>query len=198
MLESRGQSGRLDKSARRAHRSSRGVRAHWAGRGDVALAGGVTSDDFAGAGLSGFRSCDAFARGPVSRFDDQQRFVRGEAVAWSCQATFAGDEDGDSIQGVIWGPLSIKMEHTKALLPSRRRKREWCEMPAGMLESRQRRSASSKPRHGTGWGIDRSCMLRGGSVWQSFRHAPLTIGSIKTNLGHLEPQGHRGDFSKRC
>ena len=77
---------------------------------------------------------------------------------------------------------------TASRCPARRRKRDWCKMPAGMLGSRPRQIGFVEA-HGTGTAVGdpiEAHALAEALCGNRSADAPLPIGSIKTNLGHLE------------
>jgi acyl transferase domain-containing protein/NADPH:quinone reductase-like Zn-dependent oxidoreductase/SAM-dependent methyltransferase/acyl carrier protein len=163
----------------------------WAGRGDAALAGGVTVMISPG-GFIGFSQASMLSpEGKCRAFDaSASGFVRGEGAGMVVLKRLSkAIEDGDPIHGVIAGTALNQDGHTNGIsLPSpdaqARLVREACKdagvdpLQIGFVEA-----------HGTGTAVgdpieahalaDALCVDRSAD-------APLVIGSVKTNVGHLE------------
>ncbi|HEX5177309.1 MAG TPA: type I polyketide synthase, partial [Chthoniobacteraceae bacterium] len=163
----------------------------WAGRGDAALAGGVTVMITPG-GFIGFSQASMLSPdGRCAAFDASANgFVRGEGAGMVLlKRLSAALADGDPIRGVIAGTSINQDGHTNGIsLPSReaqaRLVQDACNdagiapVQIGFVEA-----------HGTGTAVgdpieahalaDALCKDRPSEL-------PLPIGSCKTNLGHLE------------
>jgi acyl transferase domain-containing protein/acyl carrier protein len=163
----------------------------WAGRGDAALAGGVTVM-IAPGGFIGFSQAAMLSpEGRCAAFDaSASGFVRGEGAGMvllkrlSCALA-----EGDPIHAVILGTAINQDGHTNGI-----------SLPSPEAQTRLVQDACKDARiapeeigfveaHGTGTAVgdpieahalsEALCRNRPGD-------APLPIGSIKTNLGHLE------------
>ena len=163
----------------------------WAGRGDAALAGGVTVMITPG-GFIGFSQAAMLSpEGRCAAFDaSASGFVRGEGAGMVLLKRLSRAlEDGDPIQGVILGTSINQDGHTNGIsLPSpeaqARLVRDAC-ADAGVAPE----EIGFVEAHGTGTAVgdpieahalaEALCANRSGDE-------PLPIGSIKTNLGHLE------------
>ena len=163
----------------------------WAGRGDAALAGGVTVM-ITPAGFIGFSQAGMLSpEGRCAAFDaSASGFVRGEGAGMVLLKRLSkAIADGDPIQGVILGTAINQDGHTNGIsLPNpaaqARLVREAC-ADAGIAPE----EIGFVEAHGTGTAVgdpieahalaDALCVDRPSD-------APLAIGSIKTNLGHLE------------
>ena len=161
------------------------------GRGTTALAGGVTVMITPG-GFVGFSQASMLSpEGRCKAFDAAaDGFVRGEGAGMVLlKKLSAALADGDPIRGVILGTAVNQDGHTNGIsLPSplaqAKLVREAC-ANAGVDPS----SIGFVEAHGTGTAVgdpieahalaDALCESRPAD-------APLLIGSIKTNLGHLE------------
>src|SRR5687767_7155709 len=162
-----------------------------AGRGDIALAGGVTVMITPG-GFIGFSQASMLSPdGKCKAFDASANgFVRGEGAGMVLLKRLSqAIADGDPIHGVIIGTALNQDGHTNGIsLPSpeaqARLVREAC-LDAGIAPSR----IGFVEAHGTGTAVgdpieahalsDALCADRPTTF-------PLLIGSVKTNLGHLE------------
>src|SRR6478609_4890593 len=162
-----------------------------AGRGDTALAGGVTVMITPG-GFIGFSQASMLSPdGKCKAFDASANgFVRGEGAGMVLLKRLSqAIEEGDSIHAVIIGTALNQDGHTNGIsLPSpeaqARLVRDAC-IDAGIEPSR----IGFVEAHGTGTAVgdpieahalaEALCADRPAS-------APLLIGSVKTNLGHLE------------
>jgi acyl transferase domain-containing protein len=163
----------------------------WAGRGDAALAGGVTVM-IAPGGFIGFSQAAMLSPdGRCAAFDaSASGFVRGEGAGIVLLKRLSrAIEDGDPIQGVILRTSINQDGHTNGIsLPSPEAQTR--------LVQEARKDAGIAPEqigfveaHGTGTAVgdpieahalaEALCVNRPAC-------APLPIGSIKTNLGHLE------------
>jgi acyl transferase domain-containing protein/NADPH:quinone reductase-like Zn-dependent oxidoreductase/SAM-dependent methyltransferase/acyl carrier protein len=163
----------------------------WAGRGDAALAGGVTVMITPG-GFIGFSQAGMLS--PVGRcaaFDaSASGFVRGEGAGMVVLKRLSkAIADGDPIQGVILGTAINQDGHTNGIsLPSpaaqARLVREAC-VDAGVSPE----AIGFVEAHGTGTAVGdpiEAHALAEALCVNRPADAPLPIGSIKTNLGHLE------------
>jgi acyl transferase domain-containing protein/NADPH:quinone reductase-like Zn-dependent oxidoreductase/NAD(P)-dependent dehydrogenase (short-subunit alcohol dehydrogenase family)/SAM-dependent methyltransferase/acyl carrier protein len=163
----------------------------WSGHGETALAGGVTVMITQG-GFVGFSQASMLSpEGRCKAFDASANgFVRGEgAGVVVLKALSKAIEDGDPIHAVIVGSAINQDGHTNGIsLPSAeaqaRLVRDACKdaeiAPAavGFVEA-----------HGTGTAVGdpiEAHALAEALCADRPTDAPLAIGSIKTNLGHLE------------
>jgi acyl transferase domain-containing protein/NADPH:quinone reductase-like Zn-dependent oxidoreductase/SAM-dependent methyltransferase/acyl carrier protein len=163
----------------------------WAGRGDAALAGGVTVM-IAPGGFIGFSQAAMLSpEGRCAAFDaSASGFVRGEGAGMVLLKRLSrAIADGDPIQAVILGTSINQDGHTNGIsLPSAeaqtRLVQDACK-DAGITPD----EIGFVEAHGTGTAVGdpieahalAEALCRGRS-----EDAPLPIGSIKTNLGHLE------------
>ena len=163
----------------------------WAGRGDVALAGGVTVMISPG-GFIGFSQAAMLSpEGRCAAFDaSASGFVRGEGAGMVLLKRLSrAIEDGDPIQGVILGTSINQDGHTNGIsLPSpeaqTRLMRDACR-DAGIAPE----TIGFVEAHGTGTAVGdpiEAHALAEALCGNRSADAPLPIGSIKTNLGHLE------------
>jgi len=163
----------------------------WSGRGNLALAGGVTVMITPG-GFIGFSQASMLSPdGKCKAFDASANgFVRGEGAGMVLLKPLdQALADGDPIHGVIVSSALNQDGHTNGIsLPSpeaqARLVREACEyanidpLNVGFVEA-----------HGTGTAVGdpieahalAEALCEGRSA-----DSPLIIGSVKTNLGHLE------------
>jgi acyl transferase domain-containing protein/SAM-dependent methyltransferase/acyl carrier protein len=162
-----------------------------AGRGDAALAGGVTVMITPG-GFIGFSQAAMLSpEGRCAAFDASANgFVRGEGAGMVLLKRLSrAMADGDPIQGVILGTSINQDGHTNGIsLPSpeaqTRLVQDACK-DAGITPEQ----IGFVEAHGTGTAVGdpieahalAEALCRNRSVAN-----PLSIGSIKTNLGHLE------------
>ncbi len=162
-----------------------------AGRGDAALAGGVTIIITPG-GFIGFSQASMLSpEGRCKAFDaSADGFVRGEGAGMVLLKRLSkAIADGDPIHGVIVGTALNQDGHTNGIsLPSPDAQaqlvREAC-ADAGVDPS----AIGFVEAHGTGTALGdpieahalSSALCEGRSAQE-----PLLIGSVKTNLGHLE------------
>jgi acyl transferase domain-containing protein/acyl carrier protein/phospholipid N-methyltransferase len=163
----------------------------WSGRGESALAGGVTVMITPG-GFIGFSQASMLSpEGRCKAFDaSADGFVRGEGAGVVVLKRLSKAlADGDSIYAVILGTAMNQDGHTNGLsLPSAeaqaRLVRDACK-DAGVAPSQ----ISFVEAHGTGTAvgdpIEAHALAEALCADQS-RETPLVIGSVKTNLGHLE------------
>src|SRR6266404_9320 len=163
----------------------------WAGRGDAALAGGVTVM-IAPGGFIGFSQAAMLSpEGRCAAFDaSASGFVRGEGAGMVLLKRLSRAlEDGDPIQGLILGTSINQDGHTNGIsLPSpeaqTRLVQDACR-DAGIAPE----EIGFVEAHGTGTAvgdpIEAHAIAEALCVNRS-ADAPLSIGSIKTNLGHLE------------
>src|SRR6516165_1642059 len=162
-----------------------------AGRGDIALAGGVTVMITPG-GFIGFSQASMLSPdGQCKAFDASANgFVRGEGAGIVLLKRLTkAIEDGDPIQGVIIGTALNQDGHTNGIsLPSgeaqARLVREAC-ADAGIAPSQ----IGFIEAHGTGTAVGdpiEAYALSEALCQDRAMEAPLPIGSVKTNLGHLE------------
>ena len=161
----------------------------WAGRGDVALAGGVTVMITPG-GFIGFSQASILsADGRCAAFDSSASgFVRGEGAGIVLLKRFPqAVADGDPIQGVILGSSINQDGHTNGIsLPSAeaqaRLVQDACK-DAGVLPT----EIGFVEAHGTGTAVGDPIEAHAlAEALCKDRSIPLPIGSVKTNLGHLE------------
>lgn len=160
-----------------------------AGRCKMALAGGVTvmitPDGFIGFSQAGMLSpdgkCQAFAA-------EANGFVRGEGAGMVLLKPLSQAlADGDPIHGVILGSSLNQDGHTNGIsLPSpeaqARLVRDAC-IDAGIKPSQ----VGFVEAHGTGTAVGDPIEATAlANALCEDRSAPLPIGSVKTNLGHLE------------
>ncbi len=162
-----------------------------AGRGDVALAGGVTVMITPG-GFIGFSQASMLSPdGHCKAFDASANgFVRGEGAGMVLLKRLSqAIADGDPIQGIIAGTSTNQDGHTNGIsLPSTeaqaRLVRDAC-VDAGISPSQ----ISFVEAHGTGTAVGdpiEAHALAEALCVDRPSDAPLPIGSVKTNLGHLE------------
>jgi acyl transferase domain-containing protein/NADPH:quinone reductase-like Zn-dependent oxidoreductase/acyl carrier protein/SAM-dependent methyltransferase len=191
-LNLRGPSVAMDTACSSALTAVHAACAHiWTGRGDIAMAGGVTVMITPG-GFIGFSQAGMLSpEGKCKAFDAAaDGFVRGEGAGMVLLKRLSqAIADGDPIHGVICGTALNQDGHTNGIsLPSpeaqARLVKEACldagidPLQIGFVEA-----------HGTGTAVgdpieahalaEALCADRPAS-------APLIIGSVKTNLGHLE------------
>jgi acyl transferase domain-containing protein/NADPH:quinone reductase-like Zn-dependent oxidoreductase/NAD(P)-dependent dehydrogenase (short-subunit alcohol dehydrogenase family)/SAM-dependent methyltransferase/acyl carrier protein len=161
----------------------------WAGRGDVALAGGVTVMITPG-GFIGFSQAAILSPdGRCAAFDESASgFVRGEGAGMVLLKRFSqAVADGDPIQGVIVGSSINQDGHTNGIsLPSgeaqARLVQDACK-DAGVAPS----AIGFVEAHGTGTAVGDPIEAHAlAEALCKDRSAPLPIGSVKTNIGHLE------------
>jgi acyl transferase domain-containing protein/NADPH:quinone reductase-like Zn-dependent oxidoreductase/SAM-dependent methyltransferase/acyl carrier protein len=163
----------------------------WAGRGDAALAGGVTVL-IAPGGFIGFSQAAMLSpEGRCAAFDaSASGFVRGEGAGMVLLKRLSRAlEDGDPIQGVILGTSINQDGHTNGIsLPSP-------EAQTRLVQDACRDAGIAPEKigfveaHGTGTAVGdpiEAHALAEALCGNRSADAPLPIGSIKTNLGHLE------------
>ena len=163
----------------------------WSGRGDAALAGGVTVM-IAPGGFIGFSQAAMLSpEGRCAAFDaSASGFVRGEGAGMVLLKRLSrAIADGDPIQGVILGTSTNQDGHTNGIM-----------LPSPEAQTRlvqdACRDAGIAPEeigfveaHGTGTAVGdpiEAHALADALCGNRSADAPLPIGSIKTNLGHLE------------
>jgi acyl transferase domain-containing protein len=162
-----------------------------AGRGDMALAGGVTVMITPG-GFIGFSQASMLSPdGKCKAFDASANgFVRGEGAGMVLLKRLSqAIADGDPIHGVIIGTALNQDGHTNGIsLPSAeaqaRLVRDAC-ADAGIEPSQ----ITFIEAHGTGTAVGdpiEAHALAEALCVDRPADAPLLIGSVKTNLGHLE------------
>src|ERR1700736_5085930 len=162
-----------------------------AGRGDIALAGGVTVMITPG-GFIGFSQASMLSpEGRCKAFDaSADGFVRGEGAGMLLLKRLSKAlADGDPIHGVIIGTALNQDGHTNGIsLPSMeaqaRLVREAC-ADADVAPSQ----IGFVEAHGTGTAVGdpiEAHALAAALCEDRSEEAPLLIGSVKTNLGHLE------------
>src|SRR5947208_5327757 len=163
----------------------------WAGRGDAALAGGVTVMITPG-GFIGFSQAAMLSpEGRCAAFDaSASGFVRGEGAGMVLLKRLSqAIADGDPIQGVILGTSINQDGHTNGImLPSP-------EAQARLVKDACK-DAGIEPEkigfveaHGTGTAVGdpiEAHALAEALCAKRSADSPLPIGSIKSNLGHLE------------
>jgi acyl transferase domain-containing protein/NADPH:quinone reductase-like Zn-dependent oxidoreductase/SAM-dependent methyltransferase/acyl carrier protein len=161
----------------------------WAGRGDVALAGGVTVMITPG-GFIGFSQASILSPdGRCAAFDaSASGFVRGEGAGMVLLKRLSqAIADGDLIQGVIVGTAMNQDGHTNGIsLPS-------AEAQARLVQDACKDAGVSPSQigfveaHGTGTAVGDPIEAHAlAEALCKDRTTPLPIGSVKTNLGHLE------------
>jgi acyl transferase domain-containing protein/NADPH:quinone reductase-like Zn-dependent oxidoreductase/NAD(P)-dependent dehydrogenase (short-subunit alcohol dehydrogenase family)/SAM-dependent methyltransferase/acyl carrier protein len=161
------------------------------GRGDMALAGGVTVMITPG-GFIGFSQASMLSPdGRCKAFDaSADGFVRGEGAGMVLLKRLSqAIADGDPIHGVIMGTAINQDGHTNGIsLPSAeaqaRLVRDAC-ADAGVAPSQ----IGFVEAHGTGTAVGdpiEAHALAQALCGDRSEEAPLLIGSVKTNLGHLE------------
>lgn len=163
----------------------------WAGRGRAALAGGVTVMITPG-GFIGFSQAAMLSpEGRCKAFDaSADGFVRGEGAGMVLLKRLSDAlADGDPIQGVIVASAMNQDGHTNGI-----------SLPSPEAQARLVRDACAQfgidPRrvgfveaHGTGTAVGdpiEAHALAEALCANRPDGAPLPIGSVKTNLGHLE------------
>ncbi|MBA3649951.1 MAG: type I polyketide synthase, partial [Chthoniobacterales bacterium] len=162
-----------------------------AGRGDTALAGGVTVM-IAPGGFIGFSQAGMLSpEGRCAAFDESASgFVRGEGAGMVLLKRLSkAIEDGDPIQGVIIGTSINQDGHTNGIsLPSPEAQTrlviDACK-DAGVAP----KDIGYVEAHGTGTAVGdpiEATALANALCGDRPADKPLPIGSIKTNLGHLE------------
>ena len=161
------------------------------GRGTTALAGGVTVMITPG-GFVGFSQASMLSpEGRCKAFDaSADGFVRGEGAGMVLLKRLSDAlADGDPIRGVILGTATNQDGHTNGIsLPSpqaqARLVRDAC-ADAGVAPAQ----VGFVEAHGTGTAVGdpiEAHALAEALCQDRADDAPLLIGSIKTNLGHLE------------
>jgi acyl transferase domain-containing protein/NADPH:quinone reductase-like Zn-dependent oxidoreductase/acyl carrier protein len=161
----------------------------WAGRGDTALAGGVTVMITPG-GFIGFSQASMLSPdGRCAAFDATANgFVRGEGAGMVLLKRLSqAIEDGDPIQGVILGTSMNQDGHTNGIsLPSAQAQTRLIEKAckdAGVLPHQ----ITFVEAHGTGTAVGDPIEAHAlAEALCKNRSNPLPIGSVKTNLGHIE------------
>ncbi|MDQ3116855.1 MAG: acyltransferase domain-containing protein, partial [Verrucomicrobiota bacterium] len=162
-----------------------------AGRGDTALAGGVTVM-IAPGGFIGFSQAGMLSpEGRCAAFDESASgFVRGEGAGMVLLKRLSkAIEDGDPIHGVIIGTSINQDGHTNGIsLPSPEAQTrlviDACK-DAGVAPE----DIGFVEAHGTGTAVGdpiEATALANALCGDRPADKPLPIGSIKTNLGHLE------------
>src|SRR4051812_37449928 len=161
----------------------------WAGRGETALAGGVTvmitPGGFIGFSQAGMLSPD----GRCAAFDTTASgFVRGEGAGMVLLKRLSqAIADGDPIQGVIVGTALNQDGHTNGIsLPS-------AQAQARLVQDACKDAGVSPNQigfveaHGTGTAVGDPIEAHAlAEALCQDRSTPLPIGSVKTNVGHLE------------
>ena len=161
----------------------------WAGRGDTALAGGVTVIITPG-GFIGFSQASMLSPdGRCAAFDGSASgFVRGEGAGMVLLKRLSrAIEDGDPIQGVILGTSMNQDGHTNGIsLPSAEAQTRLVEdacKDAGILPAQ----IGFVEAHGTGTAVGDPIEAHAlAEALCKDRSIPLPIGSVKSNVGHLE------------
>src|SRR5215218_7688026 len=163
----------------------------WAGRGDTALAGGVTVMITPG-GFIGFSQASMLSPdGRCAAFDASANgFVRGEGAGMVLLKRYEqAVADGDPIHGVILGTSLNQDGHTNGIsLPSpdaqARLVQDACK-DAGVDPNQ----IGYVEAHGTGTAVGdpiEATALSNALCVNRPADKPLAIGSVKTNIGHLE------------
>ena len=161
----------------------------WAGRGNTALAGGVTVMITPG-GFIGFSQAAMLSPdGRCAAFDaSASGFVRGEGAGMVLLKRLSqAIADGDPIQGVIAGTSMNQDGHTNGI-----------SLPSPEAQSRLVQDACKDANvapnqigfveaHGTGTAVGDPIEAHAlAEALCKDRSTPLPIGSVKTNVGHLE------------
>ena len=162
-----------------------------AGRGDAALAGGVTVIITPG-GFIGFSQASMLSpEGRCKAFDaSADGFVRGEGAGMVLLKRLSqAIADGDPVLGVIIGTAINQDGHTNGIsLPSldaqARLVRDAC-VDAGVVPTRIGVCEVQCTGAAGGEPSEAHALARARCEGRS-EEAPLMIGSVKTNLGHLE------------
>ncbi|HKP01955.1 MAG TPA: SDR family NAD(P)-dependent oxidoreductase [Chthoniobacterales bacterium] len=160
-----------------------------AGRGDTALAGGVTVMITPG-GFIGFSQASMLSPdGRCAAFDASANgFVRGEGAGMVLLKRLSqAIADGDPILGVIVGTAVNQDGHTNGIsLPS-------AEAQARLVQDACKDAGVSPAQigfveaHGTGTAVGDPIEAHAlAEALCQERSTPLPIGSVKTNMGHLE------------
>ena len=161
----------------------------WAGRGDTALAGGVTVMITPG-GFIGFSQASMLSPdGRCAAFDATANgFVRGEGAGMVLLKRLSqAIADGDPVRGVIVGTAVNQDGHTNGIsLPSTaaqtRLVQDACK-DAGVSPAQ----IGFVEAHGTGTAVGDPIEAHAlAEALCEQRSTPLPIGSVKTNVGHLE------------
>jgi acyl transferase domain-containing protein/NADPH:quinone reductase-like Zn-dependent oxidoreductase/SAM-dependent methyltransferase/acyl carrier protein len=163
----------------------------WTGRGHTALAGGVTVMITPG-GFIGFSQASMLSPdGMCKAFDaDANGFVRAEGAGMVMLKSLSkAIADGDPIQGVILGTSTNQDGHTNGIsLPSpeaqARLVKDAC-TDAGISPS----EVGYIEAHGTGTAVGdpiEATALSEALCADRAEDLPLAMGSVKTNLGHME------------
>src|SRR5712675_1356916 len=161
----------------------------WAGRGDVALAGGVTVMITPG-GFIGFSQASMLSPdGRCAAFDATANgFVRGEGAGMVLLKRLSqAIADGDPVRGVIVGTAVNQDGHTNGIsLPSTEAQTrlvlDACK-DAGVSPAQ----IGFVEAHGTGTAVGDPIEAHAlAEALCEQRSTPLPIGSVKTNVGHLE------------
>src|SRR6476661_709088 len=161
----------------------------WGGRGDTALAGGVTVMITPG-GFIGFSQASMLSPdGRCAAFDASANgFVRGEGAGMVLLKRYSqAVADGDPILGVIVGTAVNQDGHTNGIsLPS-------TEAQARLVQDACKDAGVSPAQigfveaHGTGTAVGDPIEAHAlAEALCKQRSTPLPIGSVKTNVGHLE------------
>lgn len=163
----------------------------WTGRGDTALAGGVTIMITPG-GFIGFSQAGMLSpEGKCKAFDaDANGFVRGEGAGMVLLKRLSqAIKDGDPIHAVIRGTSMNQDGHTNGIsLPSPEAQallvKDACK-DAGISPN----AIGFMEAHGTGTAVGdpiEAHALAEALCADRPEDQPLPMGSVKTNLGHLE------------
>jgi acyl transferase domain-containing protein/NADPH:quinone reductase-like Zn-dependent oxidoreductase/acyl carrier protein/short-subunit dehydrogenase len=163
----------------------------WTGRGDVALAGGVTVMITPG-GFIGFSQASMLSpEGRCKAFDaDANGFVRGEGAGMVLLKRYSqAVADGDPIHGVIIGTSINQDGHTNGIsLPSPEAQARLVRDACANAEVNPKDIAFVEA-HGTGTAVGdpiEAHALAEALCVDRPAGERLIIGSVKTNLGHLE------------
>src|SRR5258706_10540550 len=171
------------------------------GRGDTALAGGVTVMITPG-GFIGFSQASMLSPdGKCKAFDASANgFVRGEGAGMVLLKRLSqAIADGDPIHGVIIGTALNQDGHTNGIsLPSpeaqARLVRDAC-ADAGIAPTQIGFVEAHRPGPPVGSPLEGHA-LAAALCEERSTEAPLLIGSVKTNLGHLETAAGVAGFVK--
>lgn len=163
----------------------------WNGECDVALAGGVNIMIGPNTSIAESRSGFLSPEGRSKAFDDSaDGYARGEGGAVVVIKTLArAREDSDAIYAQILGTAVSQDGHTDGITVPREEAQEAAIRTALARAGVEPSEVGYVEAHGTGTPLGDPIEIRALSGALSFgRKAtdPLLIGSIKTNIGHLE------------
>lgn len=163
----------------------------WAGECDLALAGGVNALFHPGVSIGFSKASMLSPDGRCFAFDHRANgYVRGEGVGVVViKPLLQAESDGDRVYAVIRGAASNQDGHTSSLtvpgMPAQEAMLREAYQGAGISPSR----VAYIETHGTGTPVGDPIEARAlGHVLGADRspEQPCLIGSVKTNIGHLE------------